>query len=42
LIGPRFPPVGHAYDRQYLSQMKQVAHKHNIELREGVYCALGK
>ncbi|CAF1336711.1 unnamed protein product [Adineta ricciae] len=40
-IRPRFPPVGHAYDRQYASQMKQVAAKHNIELREGVYCALG-
>lgn len=39
--GPRFPPMGHAYDRQYSSQMKQVAIKHNIELREGVYCALG-
>lgn len=33
--------MGHAYDRQYSSQMKQVATKHNIELREGVYCALG-
>jgi purine-nucleoside phosphorylase len=40
-FGPRFPPVGHAYDRQYSSQMKQVANKHNIELREGIYCALG-
>jgi purine nucleoside phosphorylase len=39
--GPRFPPVGHAYDRQYASQMKQIAQKNNLELREGVYCALG-
>ena len=41
LSGTRFPPMGHAYDRQYSSQMKQVANKNNIELREGVYCALG-
>ncbi|CAF3178313.1 unnamed protein product [Rotaria sp. Silwood2] len=40
-FGPRFPPVGHAYDRQYLSQMKHVAKKHNLELREGIYCGLG-
>ncbi|CAF1211894.1 unnamed protein product [Rotaria sp. Silwood1] len=40
-FGPRFPPVGHAYDRQYLSQMKQVAKKHNLDLREGIYCGLG-
>ncbi|CAF5201409.1 unnamed protein product, partial [Rotaria magnacalcarata] len=40
-FGPRFPPVGHAYDRQYSSQMKQIASKHNLELREGVYCGLG-
>jgi hypothetical protein len=39
--GPRFPPVGHAYDRQYSSQMKQVANQHHIELREGIYCGLG-
>lgn len=41
LSGTRFPPMGHAYDRQYSTQMKQVASKNNIELREGVYCALG-
>ncbi|CAF1091713.1 unnamed protein product [Rotaria sp. Silwood1] len=39
--GPRFPPVGRAYDRQYVSLMKQVAKKHNLELHEGVYCGLG-
>ena len=38
---PRFPPVGHAYDRAYLLKMKEVAKKHNVDLREGVYCGLG-
>ena len=27
---------------KYSAQMKQIANKHNVELREGVYCALGK
>ena len=40
--GPRFPPVGHAYDREYLSKVKQIAKNQNLELREGVYCGLGK
>ena len=39
--GPRFPPVGHASDRAYLLKMKEVAKKHNFDLREGVYCGLG-
>jgi hypothetical protein len=34
--------MGHAYDRQYSSQMKQIATKHNVELHEGIYCGLGK
>lgn len=34
--------MGHAYDRQYLSLMKQVASKHKVELQEGIYCGLGK
>jgi len=40
-FGPRFPPVGHAYDRKYLDKMKEVATKHNVELREGIYAGLG-
>ncbi|CAF0975806.1 unnamed protein product, partial [Didymodactylos carnosus] len=39
--GPRFPPVGHAYDREYVTLMKQVAIKHGHELREGIYSGLG-
>ncbi|CAF1545825.1 unnamed protein product, partial [Rotaria sp. Silwood1] len=41
LIGTRFPPVGHAYDRKYIIEMKKIAHKYNLQLREGVYCGLG-
>ena len=33
--------MGHAYDRQYLAIMKQVASKHHLELQEGIYCGLG-
>ncbi|CAF3930436.1 unnamed protein product [Rotaria sp. Silwood2] len=40
-FGPRFPPVGHAYDREYLLEMKRIARKYNLQLREGVYCGLG-
>lgn len=40
-FGTRFPPVGHAYDRQYVSKIKEIAKKQNLELREGVYCGLG-
>jgi len=40
-FGPRFPPMGNGYDRQYLQMMKQVANKHNLELQEGIYCGLG-
>lgn len=40
-FGARFPAVGQAYDREYLSIMKDVAKKHNLELREGLYCGLG-
>ncbi|CAF1062062.1 unnamed protein product [Rotaria sordida] len=40
-FGPRFPPVGHAYDREYLLEMKKIANKNNLQLREGVYCGLG-
>lgn len=41
-LGPRFPPVGHAYDRKYIVKMKEIAKNRNLELREGVYCGLGK
>ena len=33
--------MGHAYDRQYVSKIKEIAKKQNLELREGVYCGLG-
>lgn len=40
--GPRFPPVSQAYDREYLSVMKEVAKKHNLDLAQGIYCGLGR
>jgi purine-nucleoside phosphorylase len=39
-LGPRFPDMSQAYDRQLMSLARQVAAKENILLREGVYCAL--
>lgn len=33
--------MGHAYDRQYVSKMKEIAKRHDLQLREGVYCGLG-
>lgn len=41
-FGPRFPPVSQAYDREYLSVMKEVAKKHNLDLAQGIYCGLGR
>jgi purine-nucleoside phosphorylase len=39
-LGPRFPDMSQAYDRQLMDTARQVAAKENISLREGVYCAL--
>lgn len=39
-LGPRFPDMSQAYDRQLMDLARQVASKENITLREGVYCAL--
>ena len=39
-LGPRFPDMSQAYDRQLMSLARQVASNENIPLREGVYCAL--
>lgn len=39
-LGPRFPDMSQAYDRQLMDLARQVASKENIQLREGVYCAL--
>jgi purine-nucleoside phosphorylase len=39
-LGPRFPDMSQAYDRQLMELVRQVAPKEGITLREGVYCAL--
>ncbi|HJW89935.1 MAG TPA: purine-nucleoside phosphorylase [Anaerolineales bacterium] len=39
-IGPRFPDMGQAYDRQLAALARQVAIDNNIDLREGVYICL--
>ena len=39
-LGPRFPDMSQAYDRELMTKARQVASEENIPLREGVYCAL--
>jgi purine-nucleoside phosphorylase len=39
-LGPRFPDMSQAYDRELMAIARQVALNEGIPLREGVYCAL--
>jgi purine-nucleoside phosphorylase len=39
-IGPRFPDMGSAYDRQLAELARQVAQENDIQLRAGVYICL--
>jgi purine-nucleoside phosphorylase len=39
-IGPRFPDMSQAYDRQLGDIARKVASENDITLREGVYCCL--
>jgi purine-nucleoside phosphorylase len=39
-IGPRFPDMSRSYDRDLMSKARTAAAEENIQLREGVYCAL--
>src|SRR6201996_1019515 len=39
-IGPRFPPMGDAYDPALLSELRAVAAELGVELAEGVYLAV--
>jgi purine-nucleoside phosphorylase len=39
-IGPRFPDMSQAYDRELMNKARQAASDENIQLREGVYCCL--
>lgn len=36
-LGPRFPDLSNAYDADIRHQVHQLAHRHNIELFDGVY-----
>lgn len=39
-LGPRFPDMSQAYDRELSALARMVAARHGITLREGVYCGL--
>src|ERR1700752_18131 len=39
-LGPRFPDMSQAYDRELMGFARQVASKEKIQLHEGVYCGL--
>jgi purine-nucleoside phosphorylase len=39
-LGPRFPDMSQAYDRDLMNLARQVASGEKILLREGIYCAL--
>jgi len=39
-LGPRFPDMSQAYDRELMGIARQVASQENVQLREGVYCGL--
>ncbi|GAB4504153.1 MAG: purine-nucleoside phosphorylase [Anaerolineales bacterium] len=39
-IGPRFPDMSQAYDRELSALARKVAARHGITLQEGIYCGL--
>jgi len=39
-LGPRFPDMSQAYDRELMAVARKVAMEEGITLREGVYCGL--
>ncbi len=39
-IGPRFPDMSQAYDKELSAIARKVAAEHEISLQEGVYCGL--
>ena len=39
-LGPRFPDMSQAYDRELMGTARRVSSKEGIQLREGVYCGL--
>ena len=39
-LGPRFPDMSEPYKRVLIKKAKEIAHKNNFELKEGVYVAV--
>ena len=39
-LGPRFPDMSQAYDRELMNKARKAAADENVPLREGVYCCL--
>lgn len=39
-LGPRFPDMSRVYDRDLMDRARRAAVDENIQMREGVYCAL--
>lgn len=39
-LGPRFPDMGQAYDRDLIETMTKVAANHHVEMKSGVYCSV--
>ena len=39
-LGPRFPDMSQAYDKELMSMARKVSTEEKIPMREGVYCAL--
>lgn len=39
-MGPRFPDMSEAYDPELRDVLKQVAHNHHVNLKDGVYCSV--
>ncbi len=39
-LGPRFPDMGHAYDKDLRTLLHQVANRSGVALKDGVYCSV--
>lgn len=39
-LGPRFPDMGNAYDKEMREILHSVAKNHHVEIKDGVYCSV--
>ena len=39
-LGPRFPDMGNAYDKELRDVLHSVAKSHHVEIKDGVYCSV--